>query len=118
MATDMFLRIKGITGESRDAKHGKEIDVLAWRWGTDKSGTMHTGRGGGSGKVSVQDLSITKYVDAASHALLLASCNGRHYDEALLTVRKAGKFPLEYIKITMNECMIKAVTTGGSGSED
>jgi type VI secretion system secreted protein Hcp len=116
----MFLKITGpdVKGESLDNSHGKEIDILAWSWGMSNSGTAHMGGGAGAGKVNVQDMSVTKYVDASSHALMLACCNGQHYKSALLTVRKAGKSPLEYIKITMDECMITAVSTGGSVGED
>ena len=53
MAMDMFLKIEGVDGESRDDKHAGEIDVLAWSWGMTQSGSMHVGGGGGSGKVSV-----------------------------------------------------------------
>ena len=83
-----------------------------------QSGTTHMGGGGGSGKVSVQDLSFTKYVDKASPDLMLACCNGKHYDEVLLTVRKAGENPVEYLKIKMNEVIISSLSTGGSGGED
>lgn len=118
MAVDMFIKIDTVDGESADAKHKKDIDVLAWSWGASQSGTTHSGTGGGAGKVSVQDLSFTKYVDAASHALLLACCNGKHYDKAVLVVRKAGEDPLEYIKITMEELIVSSISTGGSGGED
>jgi type VI secretion system secreted protein Hcp len=118
MAVDMFIKIGDIEGESTDSAHGKEIDVLSWSWGMSQSGTTHTGGGGGAGKVSVQDLSITKYVDAATHALMKACCDGSHYEEAKLTVRKAGKTALEYIKITMKEVIVTSVSTGGSGSDD
>ena len=114
MAVDMFLKISGVEGESADDKHTKEIDVLAWTWGATQSGTMHVGTGGGSGKVSAQDLSCTKYVDSASHALLLACCNGEHYKEAVLVVRKAGKDPIEYVKITMTNVLISSIQTGGT----
>jgi type VI secretion system secreted protein Hcp len=118
MSVDMFMKIKSIEGESFDKVHKKEIDVLAWSWGMSQSGTTHVGGGGGSGKVHVNDLSFTKYVESASNALILGCCNGEHYDEALLTVRKAGKDPLEYIKITMKQVIIASVSTGGSGGED
>jgi|ERR1700674_143262 type VI secretion system secreted protein Hcp len=118
MAVDMFIKIGDVEGESTDAKHGKEIDVLAWSWGMSQSGTTHMGGGGGSGKVNVQDISFTKYVDASTHALMLACCDGTHYPQALLTVRKAGKTPVEYIKITMKEVIITSLSTGGSGGED
>ncbi len=118
MAVDMFLKIADIPGESADDKHKKEIDVLAWSWGMSQSGSAHMGGGAGSGKVSVQDLSFTKYIDASSHSLLLKCCTGEHIKEATLVVRKAGKEPLEYIKITLNDLLISAVSTGGSGGED
>jgi len=120
MATDMFLELKGIEGESIDKvyKDKKAMDILAWSWGMSNSGTFHSGSGGGAGKVNVQDLSFTKYIDKASAPLMLACCNGRHLDEAVLTVRKAGEKPLEYLKITMTGVMVTAVSTGGSGGED
>src|SRR5262245_46142649 len=118
MAVDMFLKIDDVKGESRDDKHAGEIDVLAWSWGASQSGTTHSGTGGGAGKVNVQDLSLTKYVDKSSPGLLLSCCNGKHYKEAVLTVRKAGEKPLEYLKITMKELLISSVSTGGSGGED
>jgi type VI secretion system secreted protein Hcp len=118
MAVDMFLKIDGIKGESRDDKHKDEIDVLAWSWGASQSGTMHVGGGGGSGKANFQDVSVTKWVDKSSHALLKAVSIGQHVKEALLTVRKAGEKPLEYIKLTMKDCLITSVSTGGSGGED
>lgn len=118
MAVDIFMKLDKIEGESLDSKHAKEIDVLAWSWGLSQSGTSHMGGGGGAGKVSVQDLSFTKYVDKSSTALILAACKGAHIDSATLTVRKAGNSPLEYIKITLNQVMVTSVSTGGSGGED
>lgn len=119
MAVDMFLKLDGIKGESRDAKHKDEIDVLSWSWGMSNSGSAHVGGGAGSGKVNVQDVVVTKYIDASSNALLLACCNGKHIAKGLLTVRKAGgDEPVEYIKIDMADILISSVSTGGSGGED
>jgi len=118
MAVDMFIKIEDIKGESADDKHKGEIDVLAWSWGASQSGTMHTGGGAGAGKANFQDVSVTKWVDKSSHALLKAVAVGQHIKSALLTVRKAGEKPLEYIKLTMKDCLISSVSTGGSGGED
>ncbi len=118
MAVDMFMKIKGVKGESADKTYKEQIDVLAWSWGASNSGSAHVAKGAGTGKVNVQDLSFTKYLDAASPDLLLACCNGKHYDEAMLIVRKAGENPVEYLKITMNEVLISSISTGGSGGED
>lgn len=118
MATDMFMKIGALKGESKDEKHKGEIDVLAWSWGMSNSGSAHVGGGAGAGKVNVQDLSFTKYLDHSSPDLMLACCNGKHFDDATLVVRKAGEHPLEYLKIHLTEVMVTAVSTGGSGGED
>jgi type VI secretion system secreted protein Hcp len=118
MAVDMFLKITGVEGESADSKHGKEIDVLSWSWGMTQSGTAHLGGGAGSGKVHVNDLTFTKYIDSSSNMLIKSCCNGKHFPDALLTIRKAGEKPLEYLKIKLHDILITAVSTGGSGGED
>jgi type VI secretion system secreted protein Hcp len=118
MAVDMFIQIGALKGESRDSVHKEKTDVLAWSWGVSNSGSAHTGGGAGAGKVNVQDLSFTKYIDKTSTELLLASCNGKHFPDALLIVRKAGEKPVEYLKIKLTEVLISSVSTGGSGGED
>jgi type VI secretion system secreted protein Hcp len=119
MAVDMFLEITGeIEGESQDAKHKKSIDVLAWSWGMSQSGSFHVGGGGGSGKANFQDISVTKWLDSSSAILMVYCANGDHFTDAKLTVRKAGKKPLEYLIIEMKDVLVTSVSTGGSGGED
>jgi type VI secretion system secreted protein Hcp len=118
MAMDMFIKIGTLKGESVDKKHAGKIDVLAWSWGMSNSGTAHMGSGAGAGKVNVQDISLTKWIDKSSPDLLLACCNGKHFDDATLIVRKSGETPLEYLTLTMTDVLITAVSTGGSGGED
>src|SRR5262245_14402751 len=104
MSMDMFFTIDGIKGESSDGSHKEAIDVLAWSWGLSQSATTHMGSGGGSGKVNVQDLSFTKYIDKSTSDLMNACFTGKHLKNAKLTVRKAGgDAPLEYLKITLDD---------------
>jgi type VI secretion system secreted protein Hcp len=118
MAVDMFLKIDGCDGESADDSHTDEIDVLAFSWGLTQSGSMHTAGGGGSGKVSVQDMSITKYLDKASTVLMQKCCSGKHFATATLVCRKAGDTPVEYFKVSMEEVLVTSISEGGSGGED
>lgn len=118
MAVDMFMKIGALKGESRDKVHKGEIDVLAWSWGMSNSGTAHVGGGMGAGKANIQDLSFTKYLDKSTPELMLAACNGKHFPEARLVVRKAGEKPLEYLIITMSDVLVTSVSTGGSGGEE
>ena len=112
MAVDMFMKFEGIEGESNDAKHENEIDVLAWSWGFSQSGTTHMGGGGGAGKVQVSDLSFTKYIDKSSAALLQHCFTGKHIPTANLVVRKAGGEQVEYLKVDMEDVMVTAVSLG------
>jgi len=117
MAVDMFLKLGDIKGESEDKDKKDWIEVLAWSWGMSQSGTMHTGTGGGTGKVSVQDISLTKYVDKSTPDIMKKVSNGEHYAKAELVVRKAGKEPLEYIKWTFTDVIVTSYNTGGGGEE-
>ncbi len=52
MALNTFIKIDGIKGESQDAKHKDEIDVLSWSWALEQSAAIPPGGGGAAGKVS------------------------------------------------------------------
>jgi type VI secretion system secreted protein Hcp len=118
MAVDMFIKIGDVKGESTDDKHKGEIDVLSWSWGATQAGTSGIGGGGGAGKVQLQDLTITKYIDKASPTLLKMCCDGSHIGTCLLTVRKAGGTALEYLKLTLDGALVTSISTGGSGGQD
>ena len=118
MAVDMFLELGPIKGESKDSVHKEAIDVLAWSWGLSNSGSAQIGEGAGSGKANFQDISVTKWIDKSSADLLYACASGKHIAKGQLIVRKAGEKPLEYLIIDLENILISAVSTGGSGGED
>ena len=115
---DFFLEISGIKGESQVDKYEGWLQLLSWSWGVDQPTTTHMGKGGGGGKVSVQDLVCTYYMDRATPDLMLASCSAEHIKDAKLVCRKAGgKDPLEYLTIEMEPVIISNVSTGGGGGD-
>jgi len=116
-AMDMFLKIPDIPGESKDAVHADDHDILAYSFGMSNSGSAIYS-GGGAGKANFQDLSVTKWLNKGSPKLLLYCANGQHIQEVILTVRKAGETPVEYWKIKLTDVIITSVTSGGSGGED
>src|SRR5580765_956445 len=113
MAVDMFLKLEGIKGESIDHKHGGEIHIESFSWGLSQTGAHATGGGGGAGKVSVHDVSITKFVDKSSPALMLYCCNGKHIPNGMLIVRKAGDKPVEYMKIKLTDILVSGLQFAG-----
>jgi type VI secretion system secreted protein Hcp len=109
MSQDIFLKVAGITGESQDASHKDEIEVLDWEWKITQQAAMHAGSGGGAGKATVSDLTFDHYLDRASPNLLKYCLTGKHIDTATLVVRKAGGSPLEYLTITMGDVIVTNV---------
>ena len=111
MASDIFAKIGDIKGESTDAKHKDEIEVLSYSWGV-KGTILHEIGGGGAvaGKATFQDLSITHHIDKATPRLFEACASGAHIKEATITHRRAGKVQNEFLIIKMNDVIITGVT--------
>ncbi|MDR2626068.1 MAG: type VI secretion system tube protein Hcp [Zoogloeaceae bacterium] len=118
MAQDIFLKLTGIEGESPDSTHKNEIEVLKWNWGITQESNMHSGSGGGAGKATVHDLVFEHFIDRASPNLSKYCLMGKPITEALLTVRKAGGKPLEYLKIKMTEVIVSRVHPEGNSTEE
>lgn len=124
MAFDMHLKFQGgsvtIKGASNHAKHKDQIPVLAWSWGVSNTGDLHSGAGSASGgKAHVQDISITKYADGSSNALIDACCTGSRIDKAWLYVTNSTGEQTDYMTLELdNGVLITSLSTGGSGGED
>ncbi len=118
MAVDYFLKIDGVPGESADAKHKGEIQLESFSWGETNSSGAGMGGGGGAGKVQIQDLVVTMLVSKASPKLMLGCATGKHYKEAVLTVRKAGKSQQEFLVFKFKDVMVTSYQTGGSAQSD
>ena len=108
----MFLMVKGakhglIKGEAEDKDHKGEIEVLSWSWGMQ--GKSSLAGGAATGKATIRDLRIVKAVDSASTALMQALRTNEQIQKAVLTLRKAGKTPLEYMKITIEQGRVMAL---------
>jgi type VI secretion system secreted protein Hcp len=119
LAVDYFLKIDGVPGESPDAKHKGEIQLESFSWGeTSAGGGGPGGGGGGAGKVQMQDLVVNMMTSKASPKLMLACATGKHYKDAVLTARKAGKSQQEFLVIKMKQVIITSYLIGGSDVGD
>jgi type VI secretion system secreted protein Hcp len=118
MAIDIFMRIDGITGESKDAHHKNWIDVHNFTWGASQPNTLTTGGGGGAGKVNFQDLKVTAAIDKAAPTILKHSAIGRHIPKLEISVCKAGGEQIEYSRITLDDVMVTGVEFDGSKNNE
>ena len=115
MASDMFLMLDGIKGESSDDKHKGEIDIESFSWGLAQTGSGNRGTGSGTGKVDVADIIITKRMDKSSPTLQLACANGKHIAKGKITMRKAGENPLDYLTVDLESILISSYQVGAAG---
>lgn len=84
-----------------------------------QSGSMHSGTGGGAGKVDMANLLIEKSLDKSSPNLMMACATGKHYPEARIVVRKAGgDSSVEYLVIALKEVMVASYDTRAASTQD
>ena len=117
-ASDYLLELDGIKGESSDKKHKDTIQIESFSWGVSQQGTHSSGGGGGAGKVSFSDITVTKVVDKSSPLLFKRAATGTHIKKAQLFVRKAGGEQQEYMKITLEDLLVSSFKTAPSKSSN
>ena len=118
-AQTMVLKLDGIRGESTKAGHESEIDVLSWDWGAEMTTSTRVGRGAGAGSSKSYDLTITKWVDAASPLLYQAVMQGKQIREAVFVVATStSRRETAYITIKLKNVMVTSVKTNQSNSND
>lgn len=87
--------------------------MIRWGWTVQQPANMHSGSGGGGGKAAIDDLHFSHQFDKASTTLLQCCLSGKHIPEAVLTVRKAGGSPLEYLRIILQQVIVTRVEPFG-----
>lgn len=104
--TDFFLKIDGIEGKSEDDKHKNEIQIKSFSMGASNAGSGGSNSGSGVGKARIHDIHITKEVDKSTPNIFINCVSGKHHPKGIITARKAGEKPHEYLKITLEEVFI------------
>lgn len=104
-AVDTFAKIGDIKGESIDPKHPGAIEVLSWSFGITALKRN---------AACSQELHITKFVDAATPKLMTGVALGKIHPTAVLTVRRTGTDPEDYLIVTMKEVLVTSVQPGAS----
>jgi type VI secretion system secreted protein Hcp len=115
-ASDMFLKVAGIKGESVDDKHKDEIDVLSWSWGTS-TGTGKVKRGTIAPQC-IQDLELTKRLDSSTPQLIMLGLTGETAKEATLTMRKSGKGQQEFLVLKMTDVLVTSYHTDSNAGDE
>lgn len=102
---DYFLKIDGAPGESQDSKHKNEIDVLSWSWGASRNGASTV----------FDPFAWEQGLDSSYGPLVLGLVDNTHFKTVALTVRRAGKEPQEFFKMTLSDARVVSLSSQGSG---
>lgn len=114
---DYFLKIDTVPGDSHDAQHRDEIDVVAFSWSETNAGPPATGSGGSAGKVHIEDFHFTALTGSASPKLMLLCANGKHVKNAILAARRTGTAQQEYFKLTFTDVTVTAYHVSGTDGD-
>ena len=125
MSMQIFLKLDGIEGESADAHHKGEIELIGWTWGLAEpaaGGSSARASGGASaGKLIVRDIAIEKHTDLASPLLMLFAAEGKPVANGVITNRRAtgGEFLiLKMTDILVTSAAQATTIEGESGRRD
>jgi type VI secretion system secreted protein Hcp len=117
MAIDMYQLVDGVSGESADANHSGYSDVVSLSWGATQHASM-AGGGGGAGKVSFSDLTVTAEMDKGTPGLLKLCASGKHIPNVKISICKAGGTQIEYSTVVLKDVLVTGVQfTGASSGE-
>lgn len=122
MATNMYLKLDGITGGSSAAEHAGEIEILSWNHGFSQP-TSPTRSNAGAGTVEQanhSNFSFSKYLDSSTDDLLKMCWTGKQIASGVLTCYRSDgasdNKPIEYLRVEMTHIIVSNFSiSGGPG---
>ena len=128
MSFDAFLYFpnqKLVEGETQDdamSKH-KAFELISFEFGAEN--VINIGSisgGGGAGKASFKEFSVTKKTDTGSCGLFHTLCTGTHFEEAIIELRRSGGSTTAsgatFMKFHFKMVMVQDMTWSGSDGDD
>lgn len=108
-----------VQGESSLKDYERKMELLSFSHGVamqitgDLSNTERT-----SGKPNHQDMTVTKYLDAASPVLNQSCCEGKGFPQVDIVIgRNDGGKVIEMMRYTMKNVLISSISVGGGGGD-
>jgi len=117
MASDYYLLIDGINGESQAVDMTNYIELDSFSFGASNPADVG-GKGLSAGKASLSDFSFSCALDSASYQILKDLYTGTHVPTSTFVGRKTGgdAKPYTYLKVVMTNCYITSHSTGGGSA--
>ncbi len=131
MAFDAFCYMpddKDIKGETQDVDYGTDkgaFEILSFELGAEN--TINIGSitgGGGAGKATFKEFTITKKTDTSSTKLFEALATGRHIKTVIIELRRSGQANKTlrsggiFMRFEMKLVMVQDISWSGSDGDD
>jgi type VI secretion system secreted protein Hcp len=107
MASDYYLKIEGVKGESQAVDLAEYIELDSFSFGASNPADIG-GKGLAGGKASLGEFSGSCGIDEASYQIVRNLYKGEHIEKATFIGRKTGSngTPLTYLQVVMTNCFI------------
>ncbi len=118
MSVEMFLKMDGISGGSKNYEHNGWADVISWGWGMISN--RNSSQVNDNDKTSFREIAITKRIGADSAAIMLLYAGGKtikYADLDIIPVVAKREAKQKYLSIHMEDVLVKSIITGGNSSE-
>src|SRR4029453_261673 len=117
MPIHYFLKDDGIDGETADAEHKNELEVLSFSWGVTLAitGTVSSSGTFTGQRCDTRPLVVRKLLDKASPKVAQACAAGDHFASAVLTLCRAGGDKQPYMEYKLTDVLISSYQIGGAG---
>ena len=119
MTYQMFCKIDGIPGDSKDKKHKNWIEVLSYHHqiSVTSSGKIKSRRGRLPPGVNHQDFFIVHRVDRSSPLLALASCKRKRLSHVILELCRATGNKAKFMTYVLTDAVVTTVEPRASVEE-
>jgi type VI secretion system secreted protein Hcp len=121
MATDYYLQLDGIKGESTDSKHNAWIECTSINWSITqpKSATASTAGGHTAERAELSEITLTKLIDLASPMLAQLCACGKTIPKARLEMLRADGAgePIKYFEVELENVLIAHIAPSFGGAD-
>ncbi len=117
MATDMFLELTDIPGESEDFKHKDQIEILSWGTSYEQPASQaKTATGPSVERCKAEPVTIAKIMDKATPLLLKRIWSGKLIAKGTITCYRADEegTPVLYLSIEMLNILVATYSLSGA----
>lgn len=126
MAFDAFCYIpsSNVKGETQDEAMKKEgaFEILSFEIGAENNINIGSiSSGGGAGKATFKELTLTKKTDGGSCELFSNLCKGTHFDDMHIVLRRSGGGTGSgetFLKWDFKLVMVQDISWSGSDGDD